>query len=278
MDQSLPDPRLRPLLLNLQGTCWWCGQKADSREHRHKRTDLQRMFDKDSALEWHKSDERSMIIRSATTKSKAARFGRVLCQKCNNDRSQSFDKAYDVFSNYLIAHMDELWDADGLDLTLIFGDAWQQQATHLAKYYCKNFGCAMADTGVRPPGNLVSFMDGKARLSSVSLTIVSSESHYWGHRKITKLGLGPNDSLWRPGAVTWMDGEMTELNGYLEISLIGYVGVRFEWHEGWGEQDSFFLHPQPVINRLRLTRLERLSFRVLDARNAARRAMRRMPR
>lgn len=272
--REYPDPRVIPLLTDLQGTCWWCGNVADSREHRHKRTDLRRMFDDEGVLERHKADERLMLIRSANSKSKAARFGAVLCARCNNERSQAYDRAYDTFSDYLVAHMDDFWKAGRLDMRTIFGEEWDTKVAYLARYYAKNFGCAMADNGIPPPMSLIEFMNGEARLSAVSMEIVSSEAHYWMHKKITSLESGPNSSLWRPGETTWMNPEMTKLNGYLAMSLIGYVGVRFEWHEDWSERDSFFLHLNPTIHRLRLNKRERVDLTILDSRNLINRSFR----
>jgi hypothetical protein len=44
------------------GTCWWCGNTADSREHRFKRTDIEREFGRGPYL-GHLPAE--LLIRSA---------------------------------------------------------------------------------------------------------------------------------------------------------------------------------------------------------------------
>jgi len=56
--------------------------------------------------------------------SEAVRFGRVLCAKCNNQRSQPLDRAYEVFSDYLATNIDIFWRADGIDFRRVYGGPW----------------------------------------------------------------------------------------------------------------------------------------------------------
>jgi hypothetical protein len=218
-------------------------------------------------LEWHREGEQPMTIRGAKNKTKAVRFGKVLCAGCNSQRSQPFDRAYEVFSDYLVTHMDTFWRADGIDLEKVYGEEWEAGALALARYYGKNFGCLMADDGVVPPAALIRFMNGDDKLQDVAICLVKSESHYIGHKRLRKLG--PNNSLWRPAGVAWTDDGFTKFTGYQATALVGFVGARFEWHEGWGEQDSFFSHPSPVLNKLAVTLSWRLGWLRLSSRNRA---------
>lgn len=243
-------PHLAPFQENMQGTCWWCGAVADSSEHRHKQTDLRRLWANGEGPVWSADGgSRTEFIRGPNSRSRAVRFGKVLCQRCNNARSQPFDLAYDKFSAHLVAHMDEWWKAPGVDLQALYGADWQQQSVHLARYYVKNFGCQMADQGIRPPASMSKFLDGTSELEDISLCLVKSESHYVGHRRYLRK-LGENASLWRPADLSWVSPSQQRFTGYEGVTLVGYVGAILTWHEGWGEQDSFYPHPHPVLNVL----------------------------
>lgn len=71
---------------------------ADSREHRHKASILRRMWS-DEGLYLGRHGEDLYTLRS--WRSDAVKFGKVLCQDCNNVRSQPFDKAYDVYAEFI---------------------------------------------------------------------------------------------------------------------------------------------------------------------------------
>lgn len=241
---------LAPYLRDLQGECWWCGSVADSLEHRHKRTDLLRLWVGDEGPVWGGGDEGKMeAIRGPNSRSSAVRFGRVLCQRCNNDQSQPFDLAYDRFSEALVGGMDHWWTETGVDLEAIYGDSWRIDAANLARYYVKNFGCLLADQGIRPPAPMRAFLNGAAAMVDVGLYLVKSESHYIGHRDYLRR-FGPNASLWRPPDLAWASPNKGRVTGYEGSTLIGYVGVMMRWNEGSGTQDSFFSHPYPILNPL----------------------------
>jgi hypothetical protein len=64
------------------GTCWWCGHPADSREHRFKRTDIERIFGRGPyrdgrTLVKHGEDGRQSDVTGA--KSKVFKFEPTMC-------------------------------------------------------------------------------------------------------------------------------------------------------------------------------------------------------
>jgi len=83
------------------GLCWWCeGAPADSREHKLKRTDLVRQFGPGPYNELISArDGRSRNIQGPN--SVLAKFKATMCAKCNNQRSQPLDLAYDQFTGYI---------------------------------------------------------------------------------------------------------------------------------------------------------------------------------
>lgn len=268
-------PELEPYKEDLQGTCWWCGSAADSAEHRHKKTDLRRLWVGSEGPVWSGDEGRlTETIRGPNSRSRAVRFGRTLCQHCNNARSQPFDRAYEVFSDHLVSRMDSWWRAPGIDVASLYGANWEEDALNLARYYVKNFGCQMADQGIRPPATMAAFLNGGAELTDISLCLIKSESHYIGHKRYLRK-LGENAALWRPDDLAWVSPTQQRFTGYEGMTLIGYVGAILTWHEGWGPQDSFFHHPFPVLNVRRARPGFRLGLAALSLRHGIGRLRRR---
>src|SRR4051794_9915286 len=83
------------------GLCWWCETRAaDSREHKLKRSDLVRQFGSGPYPEL--VSQREGKLRNVQGPNSAlAKFRQTMCAKCNNERSQPFDLAYDKFTAYL---------------------------------------------------------------------------------------------------------------------------------------------------------------------------------
>lgn len=192
---------------------------------------------------------RTEVIRGPNSKSPAVRFGRVLCQRCNNDRSQAFDLAYDKWSDALVRGMDDWWAAQDVSLETIYQTGWRTEAMNLARYYVKNFGCWLADKGIRPPQTLRDLLNGDEMMDEVELFLVKSESHYIGHRDYLR-EYGSNAALFRLPDLAWVSPSRRRVTGYQGTVLIGYVGVMMRWREGSGYRDSFFYHPHPVLHVL----------------------------
>ncbi|MBI8988191.1 hypothetical protein [Corynebacterium meridianum] len=241
---------------NLQGICWWCKSTADSLEHRHKKTDLNRFTRDGIQPEWV-GNGKSEIIRGPNSKSEAVRFGRVLCQTCNNKRSQDFDKAYDKFSNALVESMDSWWHRDSVDLIHIYGTTWKQDSLNLARYYIKNFGCLMADLGISPPQTMRDFLNGSEAMDNVALLLVKSESHYLAHRYLLQT-LGDNYSLFRTPSTVWTSSEDKRVIGYTSSSLIGYVGVQILWHPACNYPNFTTCSSSPPLHVLETTNKSRI--------------------
>jgi hypothetical protein len=134
------------------GTCWWCGAKADSREHKFRRTDLQRGF---GVAPYY--DGRTLVRQGyegrqsemTGPKSNALKFRPMICRKCNNERSQQFDRAYDQFMDYVFAHEQEIMRAESLDLRDVFGGSWQPDTLNLVRYIVKHICCRLAEVSDR---------------------------------------------------------------------------------------------------------------------------------
>jgi hypothetical protein len=231
---------------DLVGTCWWCGQPADSREHKYKKRDLARIAAGGEELSWGAPDGGVRSIRSIR-KSEGTRFKRTLCRRCNDTRSQQFDSGYDVFSDYLVANMHNLWDRRSLDMREIFGANWQEAQLATGRYYAKHFGSLMVDNGIAPPAGLVTFLDGASYPEDCGLFLVKDHRLHFGYQVMVQDGFD-GIGYWISPGVFYTNASRDRLTGYSVATRIGYVGVLFEWHEGSGRQDSFLGYRWSVLN------------------------------
>jgi hypothetical protein len=134
------------------GTCWWCGNTADSREHRFKRTDIEREFGpgpyRDGrTLVKHGDDKRQTDVTGA--KSKVFKFEKTICSRCNGHRSQLFDTAYTQFMDYLFDSEDIVLTVGEVDHRNIFGAHWESMRLDLARYFVKHICCRLANLADR---------------------------------------------------------------------------------------------------------------------------------
>ena len=93
-------------------------------------------------------------------------FSPSLCRSCNGTRSQPFDRAYAVFSDYVIDNQDTLVEAGVLDFTDVFGEATSEELPKLARYYAKHIGCRIADNAGRVPDDLLLFLNQEVETAS----------------------------------------------------------------------------------------------------------------
>lgn len=154
-------------LKEYNGLCWWCGNLADSQEHLHKKTDFKRVFkeppyDEDNQPMRVISNIEQRIIQGPN--SKEIKFSKVLCKKCNNARSQQFDKAYDKFIEWVEKNTLQIIDKEIIDFSLIFGSNWLEEKKNVLKYYIKHFCCRLAENNVSISDEIIDFIEGRKNL------------------------------------------------------------------------------------------------------------------
>ncbi|MEU2498073.1 hypothetical protein ACPCC5_19025 [Streptomyces pseudogriseolus] len=88
------------------------------------------------------------------------KFDKVLCARCNNERSQVFDRSYDVFADYLHEKESLIVAAGYVRLTAIFGAGWRDRMPEVVKYFVKHVCCRMAEDRVLIPKGVVDFLNG----------------------------------------------------------------------------------------------------------------------
>ena len=143
------------------GLCWWCGiHAADSREHKLKRSDLVRQFGPGPYPELV-SQREDKLRNVQGPNSVLAKFGQTMCAKCNNERSQPFDLAYDKFTAYLHERERHVHASRSVDLRAVYGhDKWECGRNGLLRYMAKHVGCRLAENGIEVPEPIREYLDG----------------------------------------------------------------------------------------------------------------------
>ncbi len=239
------NPELQHLYSEGSGLCWWCGATADSAEHKYKKTDLLRVLGGDEVVVWGSDGVPRRDVRSIR-KDPHVRFQPSLCSRCNNAASQPFDRAYECFAKYVDAQMPDLWRMDGIPMKAVYGANWSSRCVDLARYYVKHFGCRITDGGLAVPDSLRAFLNGTEDMTDAQLALVKL-------RSIKNMGRSFHSSLWLTDFNVWVSRDKSRVTGLVLASFIGYIGVRFEWHETDWPHDSFFRHERPLLNHFNIS-------------------------
>lgn len=179
-------------LYDYEGVCWWCGDAANSREHKWKKSEIKGMYgtagSESYPLLWVHEDGTSRAVQGPD--SDALKFEKSLCQSCNNARSQPFDRAYDRWIEYLNANYDKIIESRVVDLRDIEEGAGSEFRLDLAKYFAKHIGCRVADKAGRVPASLIAFLNGESESSAFVWTELALSSSALENHDVTRHMLG----------------------------------------------------------------------------------------
>lgn len=208
------------------GKCWWCGQPAGSREHKYKRTDVVRAFGPPPWNEAvvHVKDGKQRPVQGPN--SDLLKFGRSLCQRCNNSTGQPFDDAYDEMMDYLSSSVETIKSGRSVDQRSIFGAKWKGFRTNTIRYIVKAIGCRLAEDGVEVPQAFIQFLNGSNQPPDhlnlqlcFNLDILELERHLSGSHSISAKG-----SLWLGDSLTNYEPSNGRING-----VRSHIGVERFW-------------------------------------------------
>ncbi|WKK77715.2 hypothetical protein QYS49_11840 [Marivirga salinae] len=110
-----------------------------------------------------KGDLQPMHIKNTKTgirgpKAKILTFQNVLCERCNNERSQPWDNSYAIFSNCLRSKSSSLLTEKKLDFRSIYGIDWESETKNLFKYFIKLFGSYIATGKIEVSKKITEFL------------------------------------------------------------------------------------------------------------------------
>jgi hypothetical protein len=226
--------------------CWWCGSPANSQEHRYKKADITRLFGKgpykgDEALARYVQGEERTV---QGPNSKELMFQAKLCQKCNNERSQPFDRAYDQFIAHFEANAASILASRQIRFSEIFGASWREGRENVLRYYVKHIGCRLAEAGVLVDPRVTNHLDGKGPLCCIEMDFEIRED-------IVAMEAKLRDDQLAEGGV-WVGDGMADhhpaSNTYSRFySHVGYrwLRVNYEYDESFTSQ--FNVEPTDLL-------------------------------
>ncbi len=174
-------------LLEINDLCWICNKnKADSAEHRFKRSDLKKRFaHKKNLIYIHGNFDKPKIIQSENSEYLTFRSPKVICKPCNNQVTQKADRAYEMFSNYIDKNFSILIESRVLDFTKIYPNNSLEGKRNLYRYFAKHAGCKIATWQYEVPRDIAQFVLGVSEsVESLNFKFKLKESFYKLHEKI----------------------------------------------------------------------------------------------
>ena len=187
------------------------------------------------------------------------RWRKNLCAKCNNTKSQPFDRAYDRFEAYLIEHMDDMMRWEHLDWSEVYGDRWAEESRNLARYFGKQMGCMMATQRLPVPRELIDFLDGAARSPSTCFMLHINWKSGDMHKRMRRLGDedGLSTFVGLLDAVAYQtEGSFSGITYGFHIGYLCFIG---EWHKD-SDRSSWFEHQVIQLQRINNRLTDRLGW------------------
>ncbi len=129
--------------------CWICGDEANSGEHQIKASDLKSVFGhvtQKSPLRFHTDQKRNQPIRGI--KSDKLKYLALLCARCNNERTQPHDKAWERLSIYLQKRQPPIRPGMKVRLNRTFPGSVSKSMLNVHLYFLKLFGCLITEHNI----------------------------------------------------------------------------------------------------------------------------------
>ncbi|MBL9187308.1 MAG: hypothetical protein JNK23_07520 [Opitutaceae bacterium] len=152
--------------------CWICGNAADSREHKIKKTILTDIYGAGPYLGSRKLShgKNGRITDLQGPNSRHIKYSAVICAACNNQRTQKHDQAFEHFARYCLKNDERLLREKVIDLGDVFGVRAASSSTDMYRYFAKHLGCDLAESGFVVPADLVRLVTASNSTSKLRLS------------------------------------------------------------------------------------------------------------
>jgi hypothetical protein len=153
--------------------CWICGDPSNSREHKIKKSDFVRRYGKVPFREiggmLHFKEGVSQLVQGPG--SKILCYEPIICSNCNDNKSQSWDRAYEEFEKWLFENSSSILQRRFILFENVFGtEKYSSACPFLYKYLVKAFGCRLASANFDVPIDLVKLLDQEHFLTKLRLS------------------------------------------------------------------------------------------------------------
>ncbi|MDI4638246.1 MULTISPECIES: hypothetical protein [Halomonadaceae] len=206
--------------------CWMCGAHADSAEHKFKKTDLVRAHGKgpykeDSALAHVVAGTQKLIQGS---NSASLKYQKNLCSRCNNAKSQPWDRAYDQLIDWVLSNEADVLRKRFIDFSQVFGRNFEDAQRNVYKYYAKSFGCRLVDAGHAVPADVVQIFDRSHFQTALRITFSVNEDVLILQKEDRDGFIGQSDMH------AWLErSRLEQVNGYQSNEHVSWFTAHF-WY------------------------------------------------
>ncbi|GAA0209828.1 hypothetical protein GCM10009123_16550 [Kangiella japonica] len=133
--------------------CWICGETAPlSKEHLIKHSDLKTtlgLISQQAPKYFHTLNEEEGKKISSFKRSELLRSEAPMCNKCNNDRTQKYDRSWQRLHSYLLIHQAKTPKV--IDLNEVFSEEPLLHMDRVQLYFAKIFGCRLVSNSIHFP-------------------------------------------------------------------------------------------------------------------------------
>lgn len=129
--------------------CWICGNDGTTGEHKSKRSDMRAVFGKPTQTEpLYLHDRKNRNRRIGSLDNKRLKSNARLCPKCNNERSQPYDRAWEYMSNKLRIQQPPIVAGSSIRANKIFTYNTRVHMVEVHLFFVKLFGCHIAEANI----------------------------------------------------------------------------------------------------------------------------------
>jgi hypothetical protein len=129
--------------------CWICGGDANSGEHLIKASDLRSLFGhvtQNAPLYFHTDLKRNQPVGGI--KSDKLKYQALLCARCNNERTQPHDRAWERLSTYLRERQPPVRPGMLVRVDRAFPGSVSKSMLGVHLFFLKLFGCLIAENNI----------------------------------------------------------------------------------------------------------------------------------
>ena len=169
-----------------------------------------------------RGDSSSRWTRIQGPKDQKTLYQKMLCRPCNNARTKPFDRAYQTFSDWVLATAATLHSKEEIDFAEIYGDAHAEKSLNLLRYFANSLGCRIADAGIKPPEGLRRVLTDVNLSDTKPLAVTFAINEFW-HRICPSGQMMGNDCL-----CNWP--EIIDRSCFSWVATLGYLDI-FHWYD-----------------------------------------------
>lgn len=124
--------------------CWICGEEAKTGEHFIKASDVRLYFpDFNQKKPVYVSRKNKLNVPIGSAKSDRLKSNALICQKCNNQLTQPYDKTWEKISQYIVDNWVRISRTSKFDLKKIFPGSSKMNGINFQLFFVKILCCAL---------------------------------------------------------------------------------------------------------------------------------------